>query len=677
MVKGLDLPRFSDFSVNTLVDRVKAQINICRQTIEEVVASGDFSFANVVSRVEEVDDQLSKIWSPASHLNGVVNTPELRAAHDACLPLLSDYATWVGQHEGLFGAYNALKNSHEFSTLATEQQTAVDNALRDFSLSGIALAPQQQQRFAQISSRLSELASLFGNNLLDATMGWYKQVLLEEQLRGLPEYAIQQAAQTAAEKGVEGWVFTLDIPSYLAVMMYADDADLRQEMYGAYVTRASDQGPNAGKWDNSSIIDEILRLREEKARLLGFTHFAELSLATKMAESVDKVMAFMRELTHYSRPQAMRELDELRAFAQQHYGLTELNSWDVAYFSEKLKQQRFSVSDEVLKPYFPENTVLNGLFSIVNRLFGLRVVEDRSVDVWHKDVKFFEIYDSVDELRGGFYLDLYARDNKRGGAWMDVCQVRRLLRSGDVQLPVAYLVCNFSRPVGDKPALLTHNEVVTLFHEFGHGLHHMLTKVNTAAVSGISGVAWDAVELPSQFLENWCWQAESLRTISGHYNTGEPLPESDLTNMLAARDFQSAMQMLRQLEFSLFDFELHQVPAADVDVQALLTRIRAEVAVLHPPAFNRFQHSFSHIFAGGYAAGYYSYKWAEVLSADAFSRFEEEGLFNPHVGQAFLSSVLERGGSQPAMKLFVDFRGREPQVEALLRHNGIAVTKAA
>ena len=677
MVKGLDLPRFSDFSVNTLVDRVKAQINICRQTIEEVVASGDFSFANVVSRVEEVDDQLSKIWSPASHLNGVVNTPELRAAHDACLPLLSDYATWVGQHEGLFGAYNALKNSHEFSTLATEQQTAVDNALRDFSLSGIALAPQQQQRFAQISSRLSELASLFGNNLLDATMGWYKQVLLEEQLRGLPEYAIQQAAQTAAEKGVEGWVFTLDIPSYLAVMMYADDADLRQEMYGAYVTRASDQGPNAGKWDNSSIIDEILRLREEKARLLGFTHFAELSLATKMAESVDKVMAFMRELTHYSRPQAMRELDELRAFAQQHYGLTELNSWDVAYFSEKLKQQRFSVSDEVLKPYFPENTVLNGLFSIVNRLFGLRVVEDRSVDVWHKDVKFFEIYDSVDELRGGFYLDLYARDNKRGGAWMDVCQVRRLLRSGDVQLPVAYLVCNFSRPVGDKPALLTHNEVVTLFHEFGHGLHHMLTKVNTAAVSGISGVAWDAVELPSQFLENWCWQAESLRTISGHYNTGEPLPESDLTNMLAARDFQSAMQMLRQLEFSLFDFELHQVPAADVDVQALLTRIRAEVAVLHPPAFNRFQHSFSHIFAGGYAAGYYSYKWAEVLSADAFSRFEDEGLFNPQVGQAFLSSVLERGGSQPAMKLFVDFRGREPQVEALLRHNGIAVTKAA
>jgi oligopeptidase A len=454
-------------------------------------------------------------------------------------------------------------------------------------------------------------------------------------------------------------------------MLYADNAALREEMYRAYATKASDQGPNAGKWDNTNIIQQTLALRSEIAQLLGFSSYSERSLATKMAESTDQVTGFLRDLAAKSKPQAEKELEEVRAYAKDTHGVTELNAWDLPYYSEKLKQEKYTISDEMLRPYFPEDRVLSGLFEVVHRLYGLKIIEQPGIDTWHKDVRYFTITDSADALRGSFYLDLYARAKKRGGAWMDECRVRREKLDGELQLPVAYLTCNFNAPVGDKPALFTHDEVVTLFHEFGHGIHHMLTKMSVAGVSGINGVPWDAVELPSQFLENWCWEEDALNFISGHYETGAPLPADLLDRMLAARDYQAAMQMVRQLEFSLFDFLLHSESGDNVDVQAILNSVRAEVAVNTPPAFNRFQHSFGHIFAGGYAAGYYSYKWAEVLSADAYSKFEEDGIFNRETGKAFLENILEMGGSRAPMDLFVAFRGREPNVDALLRHSGI------
>ncbi|MEC8375178.1 MAG: oligopeptidase A, partial [Pseudomonadota bacterium] len=596
---------------------------------------------------------------------------ELREAHDACLPLLSEYGTWVGQHEGLYNAYTELQQSDEFSSLSEEQQKVVENAVRDFTLSGVALPKEKKERFAQIQAKLSELSSTFSNNVMDATMGWTKHVTDKTLLTGMPESALDAAAQAAHQKDLQGYLFTLDIPSYLPVMLYADNRELREEMYRAYATKASEQGPNAGKWDNTEIIKETLALRTELAELLGFSTYAERSLATKMADSTEQVITFLRDLASRSKPQAEKELEEVRAYAKDTHGVSELAAWDLPYFSEKLKQEKYTISDEMLRPYFPENKVLSGLFEVVHRLYGLKIAEQPGVDTWHKDVRYFTITDDSDVMRGSFYLDLYARAKKRGGAWMDECRVRRELANGELQLPVAYLTCNFNAPVGDKPALFTHDEVVTLFHEFGHGIHHMLTKMKAAGVSGINGVPWDAVELPSQFLENWCWEEDALNFISGHYETGEPLPADLLERMLAARDYQSAMQMVRQLEFSLFDFLLHSEKGSTVDVQGTLDAVREEVAVVIPPSFNRFQNSFGHIFAGGYAAGYYSYKWAEVLSADAYSKFEEDGIFNRETGNAFLENILEMGGSRAPMDLFVAFRGREPQVDALLRHSGI------
>lgn len=665
------LPLFSGITPEQVKPAVESAIAACKQTIDEVVASGDYSYANVVARIEDVDDRLSKMWSPVSHMNSVVSSDALREAHDACLPLLSEYGTWVGQHEGLFNAYQALQSSVEYTSLDEQSQKHIDNTIRDFTLSGVALSGEDKERFAHIQARLSELSSTFSNNVMDATMGWTKHVTDQGELAGMPESALEAAAQAAHQQDLQGWLFTLDIPSYLPVMLYADNRDLREEMYRAYATRASEQGPTAGKWDNSEIIQETLALRTELARLLGFDSYAERSLATKMATSTDQVVGFLRDLATRSRPQAQKELDEVLAFARDEHNVNELKAWDVPYYSEKLKQAKYTISDEMLRPYFPENKVLSGLFEVVHRLYGLRIEEQTGVDVWHKNVRYFTITDDAGVARGSFYLDLYARAKKRGGAWMDECRVRRVKADGELQLPVAYLTCNFNAPVGDKPALFTHDEVVTMFHEFGHGIHHMLTKMSVAGVSGINGVPWDAVELPSQFLENWCWQEEALTFLSGHYESGEPLPKDLLDRMLAARDFQSAMQMVRQLEFSLFDFLLHQQDGATVDVQAVLDTVRSEVAVIIPPSFNRFQNSFGHIFAGGYAAGYYSYKWAEVLSADAFSRFEEEGIFNRDTGMSFLQNILEMGGSREPMELFVAFRGREPQVDALLRHSGI------
>lgn len=669
------LPPFSQIQPEQVQPAVTQAIADCKQKIADVLAKQEpRTWDSLIAPLEEVNDRLARIWSPVSHLNSVLNSEALRAAHDACLPLLSEFQTYVGQHEGLYQAYLALSESDDFPRLDDAQRKEIQNTLRDFRLSGIGLPAEAQQRYGEIQARLSELASRFSNNVLDATQGWHKLVADEAELAGLPESVLAAARQMAELKGKQGWLFTLDIPSYLPVMMYADNRELRAEMYEAFTTRASDQGPNAGKWDNSAIMTELLALRRELAQLLGFANYAELSLATKMADKTEQVVNFLTDLARRSLPQGKAELEEIRAFAAEQHGQSELAAWDLAYYAEKLKQHKFSISDEQLRPYFPASKVVKGLFEVVKRVFGMKVRERLGIDTWHPDVRFYDIFDADDELRGSFYLDLYAREHKQGGAWMDVCLGRRYRRDGSLQKPVAYLTCNFNGPVDGKPALFTHNEVVTLFHEFGHGIHHMLTQVDVAGVAGINGVAWDAVELPSQFLENWCWESEALAFISGHYETGEPLPADLLEKMMAARNFQAAMQMLRQLEFALFDFRLHQEfdPAKPDQIPALLDEVRSQVAVMTPPTFNRFQHSFSHIFAGGYAAGYYSYKWAEVLSADAFSRFEEEGIFNPVTGQSFLRHILEKGGSKEPMELFKAFRGREPRVDALLRHSGIA-----
>jgi oligopeptidase A len=670
-----DLPPFSAIKPEHVKPAVEQAIADCRHTIDKVLAENPQpSWESVIAPIEEVDDRLSRIWSPVSHMNSVVNSDELREAYESCLPLLSEYSTWVGQHKGLFEAYKTIKESAEFAKLDRAQQKTISDSLRDFELSGIGLPLQEQKRYGEISKRMSELGSKFSNNVLDATMGWTKQITDVNLLAGMPESALAAAQAAAEAKGLEGYLLTLDIPSYLPVMTYCDNQALRKEVYEAYVTRASDRGPNAGKWDNSEIIAEQLKLRHEIARMLGFSTYSEKSLATKMAQTTDQVLGFLNDLASKAKPQGEREVEELRQFAESEFGVKQLELWDIAYYSEKQKQHLFEISDEELRPYFPEQKVVNGLFEVLSRLFGMQVKERQGVDVWHESVRFFDIFDAQGTLRGSFYLDLYAREHKRGGAWMDECRVRRTTDSGALQTPVAYLTCNFNRPVGDKPALFTHDEVTTLFHEFGHGIHHMLTQVEVGAVSGINGVPWDAVELPSQFLENWCWQEEALAFISGHYQTGEPLPKAMLDKMLAAKNFQSAMFILRQLEFGLFDFTLHTTYDPEVGPQVLetLAEVKKKVAVLPGLEWNRFSHSFSHIFAGGYSAGYYSYLWAEVLSADAFSRFEEEGIFNRETGQSFLNNILEMGGSEEPMELFKRFRGREPQIDALLRHAGIA-----
>ncbi|MGR5249447.1 oligopeptidase A [Vibrio aestuarianus] len=670
-----DLPPFSAIKPEHVKPAVEKAINDCRAKIDQLLDGNTHpTWDNLVAPIEEVDDYLSRIWSPVSHLNSVMNSDELRDAYESCLPLLSEYGTWVGQHKGLFEAYKSIKASEEFASLSQAQKKTISDALRDFELSGIGLPLVEQKRYGEISKRQSELGSKFSNNVLDATMGWTKHVTDVNELAGMPESALAAAQAAAEAKELEGYLLTLDIPSYLPVMTYCDNQALRKELYEAYVTRASDRGPNAGKWDNSELIAEKLKLRHEIARMLGFSTYSEKSLATKMAETPAQVLGFLNDLASKVKPQGEREVEELRQFAHSEFGVSELELWDIAYYSEKQKQHLFQISDEELRPYFPESKVVNGLFEVLNRVFGMTVKEREGVDTWHKSVRFFDIFDAEGALRGSFYLDLYAREHKRGGAWMDDCRGRRITLNGELQTPVAYLTCNFNRPVGDKSALFTHDEVVTLFHEFGHGIHHMLTQVTVGAVSGINGVPWDAVELPSQFLENWCWEEEALAFISGHYETGEPLPKEMLDKMLAAKNFQSAMFILRQLEFGLFDFTLHTEYDPEVGPRILetLAQVKAKVAVLPSLEWNRFSHSFSHIFAGGYSAGYYSYLWAEVLSADAFSRFEEEGIFNTETGNSFLKNILEMGGSEEPMELFKRFRGREPQIDALLRHAGIA-----
>jgi len=674
LLTPFSLPPFSAIRPEDIVPAVQSALADCRAAVERVVAQpGPFTWDNLCQPLAESDDRLSRIWSPVGHLNSVKNSPELRAAYEQALPLLSEYGTWVGQHEGLYQAYRSLKEGEAFDRRTVPQRKSVENALRDFELSGIGLSPEKQRRYGEIVARLSELGSTYSNNVLDATMGWSKLITDEAELSGLPESALAQAQAMAQAKEQDGWLLTLDMPSYLPVLTYGDNRALREEMYRAFATRASDQGPNAGKWDNSEVMAETLALRHELAELLGFASYADKSLATKMAENPEQVLGFLSDLAKRARPQAEKELAQLRAFAKQHYGVDELEAWDITYYGEKQKQHLFSISDEQLRPYFPEQRVVEGLFEVVKRIYGITAKERKDVDTWHPEVRFFDLFDADGELRGSFYLDLYARENKRGGAWMDDCVGSLRKADGSLQKPVAYLTCNFNRPLGDKPALFTHNEVTTLFHEFGHGRHHMLTQIDTAGVSGISGVPWDAVELPSQFMENWCWEPEALAFISGHYQSGEPLPKEMLDKLLAAKNYQAALFILRQLEFGLFDFRMHAEYSPEKGAQILptLAEVKKMVAVVPSPSWGRFPHAFSHIFAGGYAAGYYSYLWAEVLSADAYSRFEEEGIFNAETGKSFLDNILSRGGSEEPMELFKRFRGREPQLDAMLRHYGI------
>ena len=674
LLSSFTLPPFSAIQPEHVVPAVTQALNDCRAAVENVVAQGaPYTWDNLVQPLAEVDDRLSRLFSPVSHLNSVKNSPELRQAYEQTLPLLSEYSTWVGQHEGLYQAYRDLKEGAHYAELDIAQKKVVDNALRDFELSGIGLPKEQQQRYGEIAARLSELGSQYSNNVLDATMGWSKLITDESELSGLPESTLAMAKAQAEAKEQQGWLLTLDMPIYLPVMMYCDNPSLREELYRAFSTRASDQGPNAGKWDNSEVMAETLALRHELAQLLGFKSYADKSLATKMAESPAQVLDFLTDLAKRARPQGEQELAEVRAFAKKEFGVDDLQPWDLTYYSEKQKQHLYSISDEQLRPYFPENRVLSGLFEVVNRIYGITAKERHDVEVYHPDVRFFELFDDAGELRGSFYLDLYAREHKRGGAWMDDCVSQMRKADGTLQKPVAYLTCNFNRPVDGKPALFTHNEVTTLFHEFGHGLHHMLTRIEAAGVSGINGVPWDAVELPSQFMENWCWEPEALAFISGHFETGEPLPQELLEKMLAAKNYNAAMFILRQLEFGLFDFRLHTEfdPAKGARILETLKEVKALVSVVPGAEWGRFPHAFSHIFAGGYAAGYYSYLWADVLATDAFSRFEEEGIFNRKTGQSFLDNILTRGGSEAPMDLFKRFRGREPKLDAMLKSYGI------
>lgn len=663
-------PRFDQIKPEHILPALKDVLAQSRAVIEQLAdAPQPPTWENFVEPLEAIDDQLEQLWSPVSHLNSIQDTEALRDAVEAALPILSDYSAEVGQNQGLYTKFEALANSEQFSQLNVAQKAVIEHQLRDFKLSGIALSEQDQTKYKKLSSALSKLCNEYSQNILDATQAWSMNVTKQGDLSGLPDSVISAAKTLAKKSKLEGWAFNLQAPSFIPFMTYADNTELRKQMYTAYVTRASDQGPNAGEWDNSELMQNIVRKRQKLAKLLGFKHYSQYSLETKMAKDVQEVETFLLDLAKRSKPAALNEDAQLKAFALTLDGADDLQAWDRSYYAEKQKLAVYDFSEEELRAYFPLPRVLSGLFKTVEKLFSIQVRTADKPPVWHNDVQFFEIYDEHNELRGAFYLDLYARDNKRGGAWMADCTNRRVTDSLN-QKPVAFLNCNFSAPEGDQPSLLRHDDVITLFHEFGHGLQHMLTKVDVASVAGISGVPWDAVELPSQFLENWCWQREALDFISGHVETGEPLPDALLNKMLAAKNYHAALQMLRQIEFSLFDIRLHAAKGK-FDIGQTLDDVRTEISVTETPSFNRFAHGFSHVFAGGYAAGYYSYKWAEVLSSDAFSRFEEEGLFNPQTGKDFLQNILEKGGSEPPAKLFAQFRGREPSIEPLLKHCGL------
>lgn len=673
LLADLPLPAFSRIEaahVNPAVDAVLADF---RTEVDRLVADpAARTFETLMVPLEREEERLSRAWSPVGHLHGVKDTPALRGAYGEAIEKLTDHSTELGQNRALFEAVRALHARADFAALDRAQRTVVEDSLRGFRLSGVALESPQRERFAAIQNELSKLGTEFGNAVLDATDAWTRP-LTEAELAGLPESARAMLAQAAAEKEREGFLATLKSPVVTAILTYADDRDLRAEIYRASGTRASDQGPNAGEFDNSQRIERILALRHEAAQLLGFASEAHLSLADKMAGTPERVLGFLRDLAARARPVAQRELEELRSFARDTLGIGDLQPWDVAYASEKLRQQRFDFSEEDVKPYFPLDAAIAGLFAVAERVFGVTLRQREGVDVWHPDTRYYDVLDADGSVRAGFYVDLHARSGKKGGAWMDTCR-NRYRDGGALHVPVAFLVCNFAAPTPELPSLLTHDDVVTLFHEFGHGLHHMLTEIDLPAVGGISGVEWDAVELPSQFMENFVWKREALDLFARHWKTGEALPDVLLRKMIAARDFQAGLFLVRQLEFALFDFRVHLEfdPARGARALEILDEVRREVAVIVPPAWHRFPHAFTHIFSGGYAAGYYSYLWAEVLSADAFSAFEEAGIFDTAVGTRYRREILAVGGSRPALESFVAFRGREPDPVALLKSYGLA-----
>ena len=664
------LPKFNEIKPEHVSPAIEGLIAEGRALVEQLATSSEApTWENFAKPLEDHSEKLNRAWGQVGHMNAVVNTPELRAAYNDNLAKLTDFGSDISQDERLYKKYKQIEASAGFDKLSPSQQAIIRKEVRDFKLGGAELPADKKVRFKEIAEALSKIGSKFEENILDNTNDFKHFVTEKSELTGIPEDALQAAADAAKAENKEGWLFTLHFPSYMPVLQYAENRALRETMYRAYATRASEF--SKPEWDNTGQIKEILALKKEEAKLLGFNNYAELSLATKMADTPKQVTDFLDTLAKRAKPYAEKDVAELKEYAKK-LGLTDMQAWDVAYVSEKLREEKYAFSDIEVKQYFPEDKVKAGLFKVVETIFGVQV-RKTDAPTWHADASFYEISNAQNQPIAYFYFDLYARNGKRGGAWMDECITRRKKPNG-IELPVAYLTCNFSAPVGGKPALFTHDEVITLFHEFGHGLHHMLTLVDEYSVSVIKGVEWDAVELPSQFMENFCWEWEVLRHMTAHVDTGAQLPRELFDKMVAAKNFQAGMQTVRQIEFSLFDMRLHGDfdPSGDKTALDVLDQVRDEVAVLRPPKFNRFPNSFSHIFAGGYAAGYYSYKWAEVLSADAYSLFEEMGTLSAEAGSRFKNEVLAKGGSRPAMESFIAFRGREPSLDALLRHNGMA-----
>lgn len=664
------LPRFRDIEPAHITPAIDQLLDENQALIARLLTANlTPSWADFVRPMEEANERLARAWGTVSHLNNVMNSTDLRAAYNENLPKITQYYTALAQNLDLYNRFKQLKNSSDFNVLTMAQKKIIDNELRDFRLGGAELSDDGKSRFRLIQEQLAQLAAKFEENLLDATNSFALLIESVDELQGLPDDVLQVAQEAAQHDGQPGWKLTLHAPSYMPVMQYADNRALREKMYRAYVTRASEFGPAA--LDNTDLIEQILTLRHESALMLGFNSYAELSLANKMAKTPEQAELFLQDLARRAKPSAERDWQELQDFAKDRLGWMDLQAWDISYVSEKLRVVRYDFSDQEVKQYFPEPQVLSGMFKLVHTLYGLDIRRG-AAEVWQDEVKFYDIYDRTGSLIGQFYLDLYAREHKRGGAWMDDALTRKRNQDG-IQNPVAYLTCNFSAPVGDKPALFTHDEVITLFHEFGHGLHHLLTQVEELGVSGINGVEWDAVELPSQFMENFCWEWDVLMHMTRHVVQQTPLPRGLYDKMLAAKQFQSGLQTLRQIEFAMFDLQLHDANRRRaLTALELLAEIRKEVAVLIPPDYNRFPNNFSHIFAGGYAAGYYSYKWAEVLSADAYSLFEDNGVLSPEIGGRFWREVLAVGGARSAYDSFVAFRGREPKIDALLRHNGMS-----
>jgi oligopeptidase A len=664
------LPLFDQIKPEHVTPAISQLLEESRALIKKLeMDSATPNWDNFVRPMDDAEERLSRAWAQVSHTNSVVNTPELREAYNANLSQLTTFFADVGQNEALYARYKQLRAQPEFAQLSGAQKKIVENELRDFRLGGAELPADKKVRFKAIQEELSALTAKFEENVMDSTDAFALFVEDEAELAGIPADVLEAAAAAAKKEQKSGWKLTLHLPCYMPVMQYAENRALREKLYFAYATRAAEFGKP--ELDNTGLIDQILTLRMEEAQLLSYANFAELSLAAKMAKDPAEVLDFLRNLALRAKPFAAKDMADLENYADK-LGLDQLQAWDVAYVSEKLREQRYAFSDQEVKQYFPEDRVLQGLFRVINGLYGVEVRKAKAA-VWHADASFYEIVGKDGHLIGQFYIDLYARDKKRGGAWMDDAITRRRKAHG-IETPVAFLTCNFSAPVGDKPALFTHDEVITLFHEFGHGLHHLLTKVEEYGVSGIRGVEWDAVELPSQFMENFCWEWDVLQHMTQHVDSGKPLPHALYEKMIAAKNFQAGMQAVRQVEFSLFDMLVHSQFEPNSSQQTplqLLEQVRDEVAVVRPPAYNRFPNNFTHVFAGGYAAGYYSYKWAEVLSADAYSLFEENGGLNADIGQRFWDEILSQGGSRPALESFIAFRGREPSIDALLRHNGM------